>query len=336
MDYPCTPAPSVSPAAGETTARARFNHAAAFLRSAGLTAVHAAGSLAGAPLVGGADETGGELQGLSLFRSFGSVVNVHPGEFSEEGAGLGAEGSGSVAGATILGSSLMTLRSATLSGRDPASVKQESPPFIPSARGGQDDMSHENLQGLRRPPWVGLRSGLTNITITNILPDRVTIEAVPRCRNEKTYSLLPFDLEDAMKQTPESICCGLMGEGSHLCSKLWGDCRVIHHNRRKKKVPDHRHGGRLLHQRRCQQMRLWGAMSSEGSGPAVTYLQGPAQGQGWQDLQDLGVDLQAPVRQGQGSRGEHPPSGGSQDGGWGRLRPPQICYGHEDPWQGGF
>ena len=54
----------------------RFDRAAAFLRLAGTTAVSAAGSLAGAPRVGGVDETGGELPGASLFRSFGSVVDV--------------------------------------------------------------------------------------------------------------------------------------------------------------------------------------------------------------------------------------------------------------------
>jgi hypothetical protein len=64
MDYPRTPAPSVLPAAGETDASACFDRTAAFLRSAGLTAVRAAVSLVGAPRVGGANSTGCYCSGL--------------------------------------------------------------------------------------------------------------------------------------------------------------------------------------------------------------------------------------------------------------------------------
>ena len=77
MDFR-TPASSAFPATGDSAVDC-FDRAAAFLRSAGTTAVRAAGSLAGAPRVGGVDETGGDLHGSSLFRSFGSVVNVNPG-----------------------------------------------------------------------------------------------------------------------------------------------------------------------------------------------------------------------------------------------------------------
>jgi len=98
MDFR-TPSSSASPAAGDSAVD-HFDRAAAFLRSAGTTAVRVAGSLAGAPRVGGVDGTGGELQGASLFRSFGSVVNVNPGGFfGGEGQGpLGGEGQGMGAG----------------------------------------------------------------------------------------------------------------------------------------------------------------------------------------------------------------------------------------------
>ena len=84
---PRTPTALTSPALGGSAIDC-FDHAAAFLRLAGTTAVHAAGSLTGAPQVGGADEAGGELQGSSLFRLVGSVVNVNPGGF------FGVEGQG--------------------------------------------------------------------------------------------------------------------------------------------------------------------------------------------------------------------------------------------------
>ena len=75
----CTPAAPASPALGDSAVDC-FNRAAAILRSAGTTAVRAAGSLAGAaPQVGGVDKAGGELQGLSLFCSCGGVVNVNLG-----------------------------------------------------------------------------------------------------------------------------------------------------------------------------------------------------------------------------------------------------------------
>ena len=100
-----------------------FDRAAAFLRLAGSSAVCAAGSLAGAPQVGGVDEIGGELLGESLFCLFGSVVNVNPGGFfGMEGQGRvrgegqvpGAGSSTGAGGSTILGSGgSMTLWSST-------------------------------------------------------------------------------------------------------------------------------------------------------------------------------------------------------------------------------
>jgi hypothetical protein len=99
MDFR-TPSSSASPAAGDSAVD-RFDRAAAFLRSAGTTAVRVAGSLAGAPRVGGVDGTGGELQGASLFHSFGGVVKVNPGGSLGWGAkglwGARAKGWGRVA-----------------------------------------------------------------------------------------------------------------------------------------------------------------------------------------------------------------------------------------------
>ena len=117
-----TPAASASSALGDSAVD-RFDRAAAFLRSAGTTAIRATGSFAGAaPQVGGVDEAGGELQGSSLFRSFGSVVNVNPGGFfGVEGQRIfGGEGqqpgSSGADGATILSSKgSWTLRSSSAS-----------------------------------------------------------------------------------------------------------------------------------------------------------------------------------------------------------------------------
>ena len=77
MDFR-SPASSASPATGDLAVD-RFDRSAAFLRSAGTTAARAAGSLAGAPRVGGVDKTGGELLWGSLCCSFGSAVNVNSG-----------------------------------------------------------------------------------------------------------------------------------------------------------------------------------------------------------------------------------------------------------------
>ncbi len=74
----CTPAAPASPALGDSAVDC-FDHVAVFLHSVGTTTVRAEGSLTSAPQVWGVDEAGGELQGLSLFCSFGSVVNVNPG-----------------------------------------------------------------------------------------------------------------------------------------------------------------------------------------------------------------------------------------------------------------
>ena len=106
-----TPAASASPALGDLAVD-RFDRAAAFLRLAGTTAIRTAGSFTGAaPRVGGVDKAGGELQGSSLFRLFGSAVNVNPGGVFGvvEGQGIfGGEGqqpgSSGVDGATILSS----------------------------------------------------------------------------------------------------------------------------------------------------------------------------------------------------------------------------------------
>ena len=207
MDF-CTPASSASPAT-EDLAVDCFDSAAAFLCSAGTTVVHAAGSLAGAPRVGGVNETGGELQGASLFRSFGSVVNVNPGGFfGVEGQGLfGGKGQGTGAGssradgATILSSKgSMTLRSSSGSS---ARVEDGESPFLPLSRGG----SRHDTQP---PAW--LDSGLTNVTLGDDASQQLS--KIIRRKIEKTFSLLHFDLQEVMDGGADVICCGVVGEGS--------------------------------------------------------------------------------------------------------------------------
>ena len=196
MDFR-TPSSSASPAAGDSAVD-RFDRAAAFLRSAGTTAVRVAGSLAGAPRVGGVNETGGELQGASLFRSFGSVVNVNSGGFfgvgdqgplgGEGGQGIGA-GSFSEEGATILSSKgSMTLRSSTGSS---ACVEDVVSPLLPSSpqvtRGG-------TCRDVQPPAW--LASGLTSVSLGDDTSQQ--LPSVVRCKTEKTFFLLPFNLQEVM------------------------------------------------------------------------------------------------------------------------------------------
>ena len=190
-----TPAAPASPALGDSAVDC-FNHAAAFLRLAGTTAIRATGSLAGAPQVGGVNKAGGEMQGLSLFCSFGSVVNVNPrGFFGVEGQGiLGGEGrqgtrmgSSRVDGAMILsskGSMTLSLSSAS-SGR----IEGGELPLLPSSphiiRGGP---GHD--RPARAPAWLG--SGLSLVTLgdeTSQLLPKAT-----RRKFKKTFSLLPLDL----------------------------------------------------------------------------------------------------------------------------------------------
>ena len=55
-----------------------------------------------------------------------------------------------------------------------------------------------------------------------------------RRKIEKTFSLLPFDLQEVMDRGTDVICCGIVGEGSQFCSKLADNCIVRDHWSRKK------------------------------------------------------------------------------------------------------
>ena len=225
-----TPA-STAPPAAEGSAADRFDRAAAFLRSAGTSAVRAAGSLAGAPQVGGVNEVGGELQGAQMFRSFGSVVNINPGGFFGEGggetflgdAGIGHQGTGTGDGSptgsvTILGSGgSMTLRSSSAS------------------LGRVDDRNSPSFQRLptrqetRAPAW--LDSGLTNVSLGGYSSERPP--KASRRKSEKTFHLLLIDLQEVRDGGDNAICCGVVGEGSRFCSKLSRDCAIRDHSKRK-------------------------------------------------------------------------------------------------------
>jgi hypothetical protein len=173
---------------------------------------------------------GGVLQGASLFRSFGSVVNVNPGRFFGvegqglfwgEGQGMGA-GSSRADGVTILSSKgSMTLRSSSSSS---ACGEEGESPFLPSSRDG----SRHDAQP---PAW--LDSGLSKVT----LGDEEASQQLPkiiRRKIKKTFSLLPFDLQEVMDGGTVVICCSIMGEESQFCSKLAGNCVVSDHWSRKK------------------------------------------------------------------------------------------------------
>ena len=170
------------------------------------------------------------MQGASFFRSFGSVVNLNPGGFfGVEGQGLlGGEGQGTGAGSsradgvTILSSkgsmSLWSSSGSLARGEDGES------PFLPSSRDG----SRRDAQS---PAW--LDSGLSKVT----LGDEEASHQLPkiiRRKIEKTFSLLPFDLQEVMDGGTDFICCGVVGEGSRFCSKLAGNCIVRDHCSRKK------------------------------------------------------------------------------------------------------
>ena len=160
-------------------------------------------------------------------------MNVNPGgifgvegqgSFGGEGQGIGA-GSSRADGATILSSKgSMTLRS--LSG-SLARVEDGESPHLPSSpqviRGG-------TRRDAQPPAWLDL--GLTNVT----LGDNASQQAakIIRRKTEKTFSLLPFNLQEVMDGGADVICCGVVGEGSQFCSKLAGNCVVRDHWSRKK------------------------------------------------------------------------------------------------------
>ena len=138
------------------------------------------------------------------------MVNVNPGGFfGVEGQGLlGGEGQGTGAGssrangATILSSKgSMTLRS--LSGSS-ARVKDGESPLLPSSPQVTKGGSRRDAQP---PAW--LDSGLTNVTLGDD-----AIQQLPKIICQKTFFLLPFNLQEVMDGGADVICCGVVGEGS--------------------------------------------------------------------------------------------------------------------------
>ncbi len=231
MDFHTTSS-SASPATGDLAVD-RFNRATAFLRSVGTTAVRVAGSLAGAHRVGGVDETGDELQGASLFRSFGSVVNINPGGFfgvegqglfGGEGQGIGA-GSSSADGATILSSKgSMTLRSSTGSS---AHVEDGESPLLPSSPQVIREGWHRTQRSATRMAGLGAHQCLSRGGHSQQLPSFI------RRKTEKMFFLLLFNLQEVMAGGADAICCGIVGEGSRFCSKLTRHCVVRDHSRKR-------------------------------------------------------------------------------------------------------
>jgi hypothetical protein len=55
-----------------------------------------------------------------------------------------------------------------------------------------------------------------------------------RPKVEKTFSLLPLDIQPVRDGGPGVICCGVVGEGSQFCLKLARDCAIRDHWSRKK------------------------------------------------------------------------------------------------------
>ncbi len=152
-----------------------------------------------------------------MFRSFGSVVNVNPGGFfgvegqgplGGEGQGIGA-GSFSAEGATILSSKgSMTLWSSTGSS---ARVEDGVSPLLPSSpqviRGG-------TRRDVQPHPW--LASGLTSVSLGDDTSQQ--LPSFVRRKTEKTFFLLPFNLQEVMAGGADAICCGIVGEGSRFFS----------------------------------------------------------------------------------------------------------------------
>ena len=143
--------------------------------------------------------------------------------FGGEGQGIGA-GSSSADGATILSSKgSMTLWSSTGSS---ASVEDGVSPLLP--------LSPQVIRGDTRrdaqpPAW--LASGLTNVTLGDDTSQQ--LPSFIRCKTEKTFFLLPFNLQEVMDGGADAICCGVVGEGSRFCSKLTRHCVVRDHSRKR-------------------------------------------------------------------------------------------------------
>ena len=117
----------------------------------------------------------------------------------------------------------MTLRSSTGSS---ARVGDGVSPLLPLSpqvtRGG----TRRNVQP---PTW--LASGLTSVSLGDDTSQQ--LPSFGRRKTEKTFFLLPFNLQEAMAGGPDAICCGIVGEGSRFCSKLTRHCSVRDHSRKK-------------------------------------------------------------------------------------------------------
>ena len=71
-------------------------------------------------------------------------------------------------------------------------------------------------------------SGLSLVTLGDELPK------VMQHKAEKTFSLLPLDIQEVRDGGPGVICGGVVGEGSQFCSKLAHDCTIRDHWSKKK------------------------------------------------------------------------------------------------------
>jgi hypothetical protein len=82
----------------------------------------------------------------------------------------------------------------------------------------------------RAPAWLG--SGLSLV----LLGDEASqlLPKITRRKVEKTFSLLPLDLQAVRDGGSSIICCGVVEEGSRFCSKLARDCVIRDHWSKKK------------------------------------------------------------------------------------------------------
>ena len=78
--------------------------------------------------------------------------------------------------------------------------------------------------------------GLTNVTLGDDASQQ--LPKIIRCKTEKTFFLLPFNLQEVMDGGADVICCAVMGEGSRFCSKLAGNCGGVRDHWSRKKMYD--------------------------------------------------------------------------------------------------
>ncbi len=75
-------------------------------------------------------------------------------------------------------------------------------------------------------------SGLSSVTLGD--KTRQVLPKATRRKAEKTFSLLPLDIQEVRDGGPGVICGGGVGEGSRFCSKLARDCAIRDHWSKKK------------------------------------------------------------------------------------------------------